>query len=363
MNGRPGAIHVDQAPAGQASNPALVGYRALSAVTRPSRRQLVQGAVGLGLLAGCGRRPGQGQPQQIAKAPRVGVAIPALAPSAPELDAFRQGLRELGYTEGQNIAVEWRFAEGDLKRLSGQMAELVQLPVDVIVTAGTPGVLAAKQATSTIPILMAAHSAGDPVEEGLVASLARPGGNVTGLTELAPQLIGKRLELLKDAVPEFRRVAVLSTPSVRQRDEVLAAARALDVQVHTLAAHDPDELEAVFEEAAREGVQGLLILSNTFVLAHRARILELAAKSQVPTMSDQRLFVVAGGLAAYGASRTAIWRQAASHLDKILKGAKPADLPIEQPMRFDFVINLKTAQTLGLTIPHHVLLQATEVIQ
>jgi putative tryptophan/tyrosine transport system substrate-binding protein len=331
--------------------------------SRLTRRRWIQGtgAVGLGLLAGCGRWPGQGQ--QPAKVPRIGFLAPG-APQ-PQHEAFREGLRALGYVEGQNITIEHRSAEGREERLPELAAELVQLRADVILAAGTPAAVAGKQGTNSIPIVFGASN--EPVEAGLVASLARPGGNVTGLSLMNSQLSAKRLEILKEAVPAVSRVAVLAWPlqATVERDwnETQVAAQALDLQMQRLDVQRADEFASAFEAAIRKGADALVVLPNSFFARERVSIIELAAMHRLPAMYEQRQFAEAGGLVAYGANLNDLYRRAATYVDKILKGVNPTDLPVEQPTTFDFVINLKTAGALGLTIPHHVLLQATEVIQ
>jgi len=298
--------------------------------------------------------------QQPAKVPRIGVLVPFPAPTpaapSPTLEAFRQGLRELGRVEGQNIAVEYRYAEGKFERLPDLAAELVRLKVDVIVTSSDPAIRAVKQATTTIPIVMAVT--GDPVGTGLVASLARPGGNITGLSLLAPELAGKRLELLKETLPRLSRVAVLwNSPSVAMRHtfrEAQVAAGVLGLTFLSLEVQgNPEDFERVFSTVPRERPDGLFVTLDPFTRLHRRRIVELAVKHQLPAIYEHREFVGVRDL----------WRRAATYVDKILKGAKPADLPVEQPTRFELVINLKTAKTLGLTIPRSILIRADEVIQ
>jgi putative tryptophan/tyrosine transport system substrate-binding protein len=332
---------------------------------RLSRRQVVQGAgtVGLGLLAGCGRLPWQEQPP--AKVPRIGFLSGTSAVSgAAAVEAFRQGLREHGYVEGQNIVVDYRFAEAEADQRRALAAELVQLPVDVIVTAGTLAVRAAKDATATIPIVVARGD--DLVAFGLVASLARPGGNVTGLSTIALQLSQKRLELLKEAVPGASRVAVFWNPAIPERasefSELASVAEALGVQLQSLEVSGTEGFESAFEAATRERADALLTLDNALTSVYRSRLVDLALRSRLPMISADRALAEAGGLMSYGPNFNEQYRRAAYYVDRILRGAKPADLPVEQPSTFDFAINLKTAQALGLTIPHHVLLQATEII-
>jgi putative tryptophan/tyrosine transport system substrate-binding protein len=280
-------------------------------------------------------------------------------------ESFRQGLRELGYMEGQNILLESRWAEGHRERLAELAADLVRLDVAVIVTESTPAALAAKQATHTIPIVTAA--VGDPVAVGLVASLARPGGNVTGLTFQAPELSGKRLELLKEAAPQTTLVAVLwnaANPShMRNLEGVKAAAQALGLQLQTVAARTPSDFDRAFEAMASTRPSALITLADGMLWDNRTPIVAFAAKSRLPAIFPDREFAEAGGLMTYGQNLAANFRRAAAFVDRILKGAKPADLPVEQPMTFEFVINLQTAQTLCLTIPPTLLFQATELIR
>jgi putative tryptophan/tyrosine transport system substrate-binding protein len=311
--------------------------------------------------------PLAGEAQQPGKVPRVGFLGPrSRSDGTPYLDAFLQGLRELGWVEGQNIAIEYRFAEGRLDRLAALAAELVRLKVDVILAASTPPAVAAKSATSTIPIVMATSA--DPVELGLVASLARPGGNVTGLSfSVALDVVGKELELLKETVPKVRRVAVLWNPAnpgnTLAMKTLRNTARSLSVQLQLLEARSPNEFEAAFAAMAREGAGALLVVPDSIFGLHRARLQDLAAKSRLPAMYGLREHTEAGGLMSYAVDLRDSFRRSATYVDKILKGAKPADLPVEQPTKFELVINLKTAKALGLTIPQSVLLRADEVLQ
>ncbi len=322
-------------------------------------------------LAGTGAvllaAPLAAEAQQTRKIPRVGVLggqSPTDSPAPPIL-ALRQGLRELGYVEGQNIAIEWRWAHGKLERFPDLAAELVKLKVDIIVAATVPGVQAAQKATRTIPIVMGFVS--DPVAFGLVASLARPGGNTTGLGVPTPEISGKRLQLLRELVPTVGRVAVLSDPSQPGISVDLkgteVAARALGVQLQVAEARSGGELDRAFAAIARERVGGIVVLPSTVLYASRARIAQLAAKRRLPTSGWVREFPEAGCLMSYGANQSDVARRAAYFVDKILKGAKPADLPVEQPTNFEFVINMKTAKALGLTIPPSLLGRADEVIQ
>jgi putative ABC transport system substrate-binding protein len=303
--------------------------------------------------------------QQAGKVPRIGVLWPySPAIATPFGDAFRQGLGRLGYVEGRNIALEERWADGKFDRLASLAAELIRLKVDVLVTASTPATQAAQQATKTIPIVMTLVS--DPVDSGFVANLANPGGNVTGLSYMHPELSRKRLELIKDIIPKVSRVAVLSNPSNPSIRPLLreteAAARVLSVQLQVVEARDSGQLDSVFAAMSKERARALVVMPDAVFQDQRRRIVDLAAKSRLPAMYPWREAVEAGGLMAYGASGRDILRRAAAYVDKILKGAKPADLPVEEPTKFEFVINLKTAKTLGLTIPPSLLARADEVI-
>ena len=306
--------------------------------------------------------------QQAGKVPRIGflgVTSPSDRPS--HLDAFRQRLRELGWVEGQNIVIDYRYAEGRVDRLPDLAAELVRLKVDLIVaSAGTQAATAAKNATETIPIVMIYVR--DPVGTGLIASLARPGENVTGVSGSAGlELFAKQLELLKETVPKIRRVAILSNPANAYHPlanrEVTVAARSLGVQLQLLEARGPTEFDGAFAAMATERVEALLVVSDAIFNSHRTRLADLAARSRLPAAYGVRESVEAGGLMSYGPSILDSYRQAATYVDKILKGAKPADLPVEQPMKFELVLNLKTAEALGLTIPPLILFQADEVIR
>src|SRR5216684_282907 len=308
----------------------------------------------------------EAQPRE--KVPRVGYLSPG-SPSEPfrrrRFEAFRQGLRELGYVEGQNIAIESRWAEGKYDRYSALAADLVRLKVDVIVAVGGRATQDAQQATRTIPIVMSVVI--DPVGSGLVASLARPGGNITGLTIMASDLVGKQLELLKEVVPKVSRVALLSNPanpgSAPQLRQAEAAARALGVGLQLLEARGPQEIDSAFAAMTRERAGALLILPDAIFGNQRRQIAELAAKSRLPSLLGVGEYAEAGGLMTYSANNLDLERRAATFVDKILKGAKPADLPIEQPSKFELIINLKTAKALGLTIPQSLLRRADEVIQ
>jgi putative ABC transport system substrate-binding protein len=306
--------------------------------------------------------------QQTGKGPRIGLLAPGLPRRYPEFDAFYQGLRELGYTEGQNIAIERVFAEWKPDRFPQLAAELVRREVDVIVVASTSPARAAKEATGTIPIVVAGMA--DPVGDELVVSLARPGGNITGNTFLGPELIGKRFGLLKEAIPGLSRVVVLWHPSAygeatmaRILSDTKDAARALELQLQLVPARDPGDLDGAFAAMTAEHAEALISLPSPMLFVEHRRIVDLAAKSRLPAMYNAREFVEAGGLMAYGANIAELFRRAAGYVNKILKGAKPADLPVEQPTKFEFLINLKAAKALGLTIPPGLLAAADEVIE
>ena len=302
--------------------------------------------------------------QQVEKVPRIGLVRPG-SPPDPYVDAFRQGLRDLGYVERQSIGIEYRWAEGRSARLPLFAAELVHLKVVVIVTQGELATRAVKEATSTIPIVMA--TSGDPVGAGLVASLPRPGGNVTGLSSVAPDLNGKQLQLLKEAVPKVSRVAILydrsNLATVLGVKEAQFAAPALGLTLQLLEVRSPDDFGPAFDAMTRERAEALFTFGDPFTLAHQRRILDFAAKRRLPAISQFRDFADDGGLMSYGPNRLDMFRRAATFVDKILKGAKPADLPVEQPTKFELVINLKTAKQIGLTIPPNVLARADKVIK
>jgi len=305
--------------------------------------------------------------QQTKKVPRIGyLGTVSSSAGSVRTEAFRQGLRELGYVEGKNIVVEYRWGEGKLDRLHELAKELARLKVDVIVALSPPAARAAKEATRTIPIVI--RSTYDPVEDGFVASLARPGGNITGVASTSGELHGKRLELLKEAVPRVTRVAVLWTPGTMRLDlssfkELGVASKALGLKLQSVEARRPEDLDGAFRTATSQRAQALITLRNPLIVSQRKQITELAAKSKLPAIYDDREFVEAGGLMSYGANLEDLYRRAATYVDKILKGAKPADLPVEQPTKFELIINLKTAKQIGLTIPPNVLARADRVIR
>jgi ABC-type uncharacterized transport system substrate-binding protein len=304
--------------------------------------------------------------QQPTKVARIGF-LGATSPSAisARLDAFRQGLRELGYVEGKNILIEYRYAETKLDRLPALAAELVRLKVDVMVLAGPASIRPAKEATNTIPIVMANDA--DPVGSGVVASLARPGGNVTGLSNLAPEMGGKRLELMKEIVPNLARVSVFGTSNTTGTAQVLKemelAAGVFKLHLQYLDVLSPMDIETAFREARKGRADAVLVLQGGVFNSHRKQIAALAVKNRLPAIYHAPEYVEDGGLMSYGVSVTDLYRRAATYVDKILKGAKPADLPVEQPKKFEFIINLKTAKQIGLTIPPNVLVRADRVIR
>ena len=314
-------------------------------------------------LAACGAVVEAQQPTKIA---RIGF-LAATSPSAisARVEAFRQGLRELGYVEGKNIVIESRYAEGNLDRLPGLAAELISLHVDVIVTAGAANTHAAKEATKIIPIIMALDS--DPVGAGFIASLARPGGNITGLSTLAPEISGKQLELLKEIVPKLSRLAVLgnsTTPANAQAlREIELPAGTFRVKLQYLDIRDPKDIETAFRAASKGRAEALLALASPLFVIQRTQLTDLAVKNRLPAIYDRREFVDDGGLMSYGTNFADMSRRAATYVDKILKGRKPADLPVEQPIKFELIINLKAAKQIGLTIPPNVLARADKVIK
>jgi putative ABC transport system substrate-binding protein len=305
--------------------------------------------------------------QQVEKVRRVGLlGTQSARQASARLNGLQQGLRDLGYTEGKDIAIEYRWADGVNDRVPGLAAELVRVKVDAIIIArGTPAIQAARRATSTIPIIFVGSS--DPVALGLVGSLAQPGGNVTDLSLGGPELYGKRLELLKRTIPKASRVAVLCDPANSSTSlslkEVRASAKVLGVQIQVLDGQVPDELKNAFDLATRTGAGALVVLQQPTITTHRNLVVDLAAKNRLPAIYADTEWPSAGGLMSYGANFTALYRRAAVYVDKILKGAKPADLPVEQPTKFELVINLKAAKQIGLTIPQSVLYRADKVIK
>ena len=325
------------------------------------RRWFVAGS--LGLLAA----PRASEAQQPAKAARLGI-LGAGAAAGLRLEAFIQRLRDLGYVVGRNLVIEYRNHEGKEERLPALAAELVALKVDVILAVSTLPALAAMKVTRTLPIVFAA--AAEPVTSGLVTSLARPGGNVTGMSAVAPELVGKCLELLKQAVPGVSRGAVLwqpGAPDERTDKDMLmeaeVASRTLGVRLQAVKARGPEDFERAFSDVTKARAGALIVLTSVMFINERRRLVDLAAKNRLPTVYPQRDFVDVGGLMSYGPDFADLWRRAAAYVDKILKGVKPADLPVEQPTKFELIINLKTAKALGLTIPQSLLLRADQVIE
>ena len=302
--------------------------------------------------------------QQPKRIPRIGYL--AADSRAPTRDAFRQGLGDLGYVEGQSILVEWRFAEGKSEQFSEYVSELVRLKLDVIVAGNANAVTALKHATATTPIVIASYP-GDPVADGIVTSYARPGGNITGVIPLSPELSGKRLELLREAVPKLSRLAVMWNPDASgtrsQWDETQAVARSLGLQYLSLEVRAPDDIDKAIETAQRQRVDALIVLRDQLTYLVRNQIVAKAEKIHLPGMYPIIDFVEAGGLMSYGANNDAQYRRAATFVAKILKGTKPADLPLEAPTKFEFVVNLKTAKQIGLTIPQSILYRADKVIK
>ena len=336
-------------------------------MARMSRRRFLQGSLavgGLGLLSGCKMTWPVGQ--QPTRVPVIGFLAPGPREARAHINAgFFQGLRDLGYVDGQNIAIEQRFADS-YDRLPDLAAELAGLPVDVLVAAaGTPTAVAARQATATIPIVFT--TVGDPVGSGLVASLARPGGNLTGMTNVSPVLSGKRVELLKAMLPGLSRLAILVNETnpvhLLQEQETTTAVLAVGIELQVLRIRSAGEYEAAFRAAAAARADALYGGADSLITTNRDQVAELGLRYRLPTVLDYRENADAGGLLAYGPSPLELYRHTATFVDKILKGARPADLPVEQPTIFELVVNLKTAQVLGLTIPQSVLQQATEVIQ
>jgi putative ABC transport system substrate-binding protein len=314
------------------------------------------------LLGGTATWPLAARAQQAAKVPRMGYLAAGSPPASP---AFWQGMRDLGYVEGHNILVEYRWAQGKPERLPDLAAELIRLKVEVIFAFGTQAALAAQSVATTTPVIFVTHA--DPVEVGFARSLGRPGGTLSGLTMMAPQLVGKRLALLKEAVPAAPRVAVLVNRENPGMDSTLrhleAAARTLELKLQILDASAAHEVEGSFVTMVSESASALYVTLDPLFLEHRTRIVELAAKGRLPALYDVKEFVQAGGLMSYGPSLAETSRRAAYYVDRILKGAKPADLPVEQPTKFELAINLKTAKALGITVPLTLQASADEVIE
>ena len=322
------------------------------------RRSVIAGFTALLLL------PCRASAQQPSRVPRIGILSPAGSPSTNAFDALREGLREFGYIDGANVAIEYRLAAGDLSRLPAMAADLVRLPVDIIVTDTQRAAHIAQEATRTIPIV-AATAGADPVAAGLAASLAHPGGNLTGFTGGDIELNGKRVQLLKETLPSVSRIAALRNPAtpLLPLQATEAAASALGLQLRPIAVATPNEIAAGFEAAVGDGAEALVVLPDAMFWNERGRIVVLAAERRLPAIYEEREYATGGGLMSYGRDVSEQFRQAAGYVDKILKGGRPADLPIQQPTKFEFVINLKIAKALGLTIPQTVLARADEVIE
>ena len=320
----------------------------------------------IALLAGAAAWPLPARAQQSRKLPRIGVLLAGTPASfSPRAKALRDGLHDLGYVEGATIAIEWKWGQDRAERLPELAAELVGLNVDAIVTAGTPAAKALKNATRTIPIIMALI--GDPVAAGLVETLARPGGNATGFSIVAPELSGKRLQLLKEIVPGISAVAVISNAANPQSQielrEMQVAAQTLDLRLQPIQISAESSLENAFEKLSKESIQALIVLTDAILYSQRSRIVALAAEKRLPAMYFFREFVQEGGLMSYAPSDSDLFRRAATYVDKVLKGTKPADLPVEQPIKFELIINLKTANALGLAVPPTLLARADAVIE
>ena len=340
--------------------------REQSAERKRGRKLMKKNVIHLTLCAMLFTLSCSAEAQQSTKVPRIGfLSVSSPSTISARIEAFRQGLRELGYVEGKNIVIEYRYAEGKPDRLREFAAEIVRLKVDVIVTGGPTPTRSAKEATSTIPIVMAQDT--DPVGNGFVASLARPGGNITGLSTLAPEISGKRLEFLKEIVPRLSRLAILGTSTTPGNAQALKetelTAGAFGVKLQYLDVLDPKDIETAFRAATKGRADAVLLLQSAILLSQRTQIADLAAKNRLPAISAQTEYTEAGGLMYYGPNTPDLYRRAATYVDKILKGAKPADLPVEQPTKFELVINLKTAKQIGLTIPQKVLGRADRVIR
>jgi len=329
-----------------------------------TRSLLVSAVVILVASLGTFTLPGSA-PAEEPSARRIGVLLVARSPESKEAHAFRQELLDAGYSEGRDVVIEWRSANGDYDRIPGFAADLVQRKVDVIVVEGTLAAQAVKSDTSTIPIVLAVVA--DPVGSGLVANLAHSGGNVTGLSLMVADLSAKRLQLLKQALPRLTRVAVLWNPATPYHpklvDELKAVAPSLAIELTIVGARTPEEFGSAFSAVSRAHAQALYVLDDAQFVVHRSTLLKLASKARLPVIYSQRNFPEAGALMSYGPSIEDLYRRSAGYVDKLLKGAKPGDLPIEQPTKFELVVNLKTAKTLGITIPESILLRADEVIR
>ena len=334
-------------------------------IQRFSRRAFVSSLAALAASSAIGFKPQSAYAQQPASPRRIGVLLVSFSPESKEAQAFRKGLRDAGYDEGRDVVIEWRYANGDYDQVSGLVADLVQRKVDVIVVTTTVAALMVKRATSTIPIVMA--TVADPLGSGLVASLAHPGGNVTGLSMMIPDLSAKRLQLLKEVVPQATRVAVLWNPATPWNTKIVedlkAAAPSLSIELSFASVLRSEEFGPVFSAVSRGHPQALYPIDSPLFFKHRKTLVKLTSKARLPAIYGEREYVDEGGMISYGTSRRDLLRRSATYVDKILKGARPADLPIEQPTKLELVVNLKTAKALGLTIPQSILLRADEVIR
>ena len=334
-------------------------------IRRFSRRAFVRSLAALAACPAIVFKPQSADAQQPASPRRIGVLLVVFSPESKEVQQFRQGLRDAGYVEGRDVVIEWRSAGGDYARVPELAVDLVQRKVDVIVVESTVAAQAVKRATSTIPIVMAVVA--DPVGSGLVANLAHPGGNVTGLSMMTLELTAKRLQLLKEAIPRVARVAVLWNPDTpyhpKAIQELKAAAPSLSMQLTFVSVRRPEEIGPAFSTINRARAQALYVLDDPVFATHRMTLIKLASKARLPAISGQRDFADEGGLMSYGANFGDLFRRSAGYTDKILKGAKPGDLPIEQPVKFELVFNLKTAKALGLVIPQSLLARADEVVR
>ena len=333
-------------------------------IRRLSRRAFVSMLAALVASPAMVFRPQSADAQQPAAPRRIGV-LRVVPPDDKDVQGLRQGLRDAGYTEGRDVVIEWRSANGDFARIPELAADLVQRKVDVIVVETTRAAEVVKRLTSTIPIVLSVVA--DPIGSGLVTSYAHPGGNVTGLSEMTVDLSAKRLQLLKETIPQLTRVAVLWNPDTPFHPKAIAdlkaAAPALSLELSFVSARRPDEFSPAFSEISRTHAQGLYLMDDAIFSAHKTTLLNLVSKARLPTSYSERPFVVEGGLMSYGTNIRDMYRRSAGYVDKILKGAKPGDLPIEQPTKFELVVNLKTAKALGITIPESILLSADAVIK
>ena len=334
-------------------------------IRRSSRREVLSGLVALAAGSALAVVPQAARAQQAASPRRIGVLLVARTPEHKDVQQFRQGLLDAGYAEGRDVVIEWRSANGDYARIPELAADLVQRKVDVIVVEATLATQALKRATSTIPIVMAVVA--DPVGSGLVANLAHPGGNVTGLSMTITDLSAKQLQLLKETIPRLTRVAVLWNPATPYHPKVVEAFKAvapsLSIELAFVGVRTPEQFGPAFSTVSRAHVQALYVINDAFFFNHRTTLVKLASKARLPVIYDERNFPNAGALMSYGPNIGDLCRRSAEYVDKILKGAKPGDLPIEQPTKFELVVNLKTAKALGITIPESILLRADEVIQ